>query len=183
MEQFPAVDGSAVDGSAVIERIRWEKLVGNKDARIMSLKEELERSVARLSEDLYSSQTHFLMELIQNADDNEYAVSTMTPEVHFVLHQDYLLIFNNETGFSEENVRALCAVAKSTKSQRTGYIGEKGIGKRLTCHELHQLEANIKTTCIVVKGNSIIAPTPISHLDYRCVCRVAAVYRCVLSSS
>lgn len=34
--------------------------------------ERLGRSLERLSSDLYSKDTHFVLELIQNADDNEY---------------------------------------------------------------------------------------------------------------
>ena len=39
-----------------------------------------------------------------------------------------LIIQNNEIGFSPENVNAICAVGKTTKSKIQGYIGEKGIG-------------------------------------------------------
>jgi hypothetical protein len=39
---------------------------------------------------------------------------------------DWLLIGNNEKGFAENNVRALCDVARSTKANKVGYIGEKG---------------------------------------------------------
>ena len=35
---------------------------------------------------------------------------------------------NNETGFREKHVQALCRVGKSTKKKAQGYIGEKGIG-------------------------------------------------------
>eukprot|EP00966_Prymnesium_polylepis_P042050 976465-Prymnesium_polylepis.1 len=67
------------------------------------------------------------MELVQNADDNKYAPGC-TPELHFILTAQYLLAANNEQGFAEANVWALCDVAKSTKSCKEGFIGEKGIG-------------------------------------------------------
>lgn len=35
---------------------------------------------------------------------------------------------NNELGFSEDNIRALCDVGRSTKVGGLGYIGQKGIG-------------------------------------------------------
>jgi sacsin len=40
-----------------------------------------------------------------------------------------LLIFNNEKGFSRENIESLCSVGRSTKkgNRSSGYIGEKGI--------------------------------------------------------
>jgi hypothetical protein len=33
---------------------------------------KLHRSLIKLAEDLYSKETHFALELIQNADDNDY---------------------------------------------------------------------------------------------------------------
>ena len=35
---------------------------------------------------------------------------------------------NNELGFRPENVAALCSAGESSKKNKTGYIGEKGIG-------------------------------------------------------
>ncbi|MBN2881878.1 DUF3883 domain-containing protein, partial [Candidatus Woesearchaeota archaeon] len=46
----------------------------------------------------------------------------------FILSENKLIIQNNEVGFNEENVRALCDVRKSTKKKVDGYVGEKGIG-------------------------------------------------------
>ena len=41
--------------------------------RLMQKQQErLGRSLDRLSRDLYSKDTHFVLELIQNADDNDY---------------------------------------------------------------------------------------------------------------
>ena len=42
------------------------------------------RSLQRLSKDLYSKDTHFVLELIQNADDNSYP-SNVTPSVKFLI--------------------------------------------------------------------------------------------------
>lgn len=47
----------------------------------------------------------------------------------FVLQEKGIVVMNNEIGFSEENIRALCDVGNSTKKgQSAGYIGKKGIG-------------------------------------------------------
>jgi hypothetical protein len=35
---------------------------------------------------------------------------------------------SNEDGFNENNVRAICSIARSTKTRVEGFIGEKGIG-------------------------------------------------------
>jgi HSP90 family molecular chaperone len=86
----------------------------------------LARAIKQLSVDLYSKEIHFVMELIQNADDNEYTVKE--PFIRFIIEQDKILVQNNENGFSEKHVQALCDVANSTKTKKMGYIGEKGIG-------------------------------------------------------
>lgn len=80
-----------------------------------------------LSESLYSTNTHFVYELIQNAEDNEYAAQE--PLLRMIIEDDNLKIWNNEKGFTEQNIEALCSVGKSTKKLKaSGYIGEKGIG-------------------------------------------------------
>ena len=38
-----------------------------------NLRGKLDRTLKHLAEDLYSKQTHFVLELIQNADDNVYS--------------------------------------------------------------------------------------------------------------
>lgn len=100
------------------------------------VKDSLNNSIQTLAKDLYSKDTHFIFELIQNAEDNEYGTSK--PSLSFKLTQTdptdtqgadgALIIQNNERGFSRENVDAICTVGKTTKIKRQGYIGEKGIG-------------------------------------------------------
>jgi hypothetical protein len=94
---------------------------------IEGLKRTLNRTLEQLSEDLYSKETHFILELIQNADDNNYD-DGVVPSLKFTIDNEKILIQNNEKGFTEDNVRSVCDVGKSTKSKRLGYIGEKGIG-------------------------------------------------------
>ena len=65
--------------------------------------------------------------LVQNADDNTYEPG-VNPCIQFCLQQGHLLVSNNESGFEPKHVEALCALAQSTKKQKEGYIGEKGIG-------------------------------------------------------
>ena len=96
---------------------------------------DLHRSIRALSDKLYSTKTHFLLELIQNADDNSYPEG-VEPELTFRLctieldgeKHDCLCIHNNEIGFSENNLEALFQVGASSKKKKDGFIGEKGIG-------------------------------------------------------
>ncbi len=98
-------------------------------------RESLASSVKTLADDLYAKDTHFIFELIQNAEDNDYAPG-VTPSLRFEVCEleiegvsgPALIVHNNETGFRQENVEALCQVGQSTKKKAQGYIGEKGIG-------------------------------------------------------
>ena len=82
-------------------------------------------------DNLYSKESRFLYELIQNAEDNFYSTATANgeePFIAFKLYPDRIIIDSNEDGFSESNIRAICSVGNSTKKHSAGYIGEKGIG-------------------------------------------------------
>ncbi len=122
-----------------IEKIRKEKFWLDEQGQLREknpLIDDLTNSIERLSEGLYSKNTHFIFELIQNAEDNTY--DNAEPSLSFQLvKQDptntpnasgALIIHNNEVGFSSDNVEAICSVGKTTKSKIQGYIGEKGIG-------------------------------------------------------
>lgn len=76
----------------------------------------------RLSDEMYSKATHFLLEFIQNADDNEYAAN-VKPELSLKFESRRITIECNEIGFNEENVRAICKIGVSTKKGCSGYIG------------------------------------------------------------
>lgn len=62
----------------------------------------LQKTIEALGQQLYSEQLHFVMELIQNADDNEYPPGVV-PSLSMELDegQRHLLVRNNECGFSE----------------------------------------------------------------------------------
>ncbi|XP_041829730.1 protein NO VEIN isoform X2 [Melanotaenia boesemani] len=135
---------------AVIENIRKNEFgVGveltAEGQKLMQVHQErLGRSLDRLSTELYSKDTHFVLELIQNADDNSYpSESGLVPALAFVVERDCITILNNENGFREENIKAICDVGRSTKGKhKYGYIGQKGIGfksvfKVTDCPEIH----------------------------------------------
>lgn len=79
-----------------------------------------------LSTELYTHLAHFILELVQNADDCNYDPDVQ-PQLLLLLLPDALLCATNEVGFTEANVEAICDMAQSTKSRRTGpFTGEKG---------------------------------------------------------
>ncbi|GMN35928.1 hypothetical protein TIFTF001_005632 [Ficus carica] len=66
-----------------IEAIRAQKFsIGRNDSN--PLTQDLHQAVTSLSAELYTNDVHFLMELIQNAEDNEYEKS-VEPTLEFVL--------------------------------------------------------------------------------------------------
>jgi hypothetical protein len=95
-------------------------VVANMQRRYQSLLETV-------AEDLNSKESHFILELVQNADDNKYS-DGVDASLSFSAESGRLVIVNNEAGFLPENVAALCSAGESSKKNRTGYIGEKGIG-------------------------------------------------------
>jgi hypothetical protein len=104
-----------------------ENLSGDQKAALDD-KSTILDDAARLAGEINSKETYFIPELIQNADDNEY--ESVEATIKFIIRDDWLIIQNNEKGFDEENVDALCGVGSSTKkkTEAVGYIGEKGIG-------------------------------------------------------
>lgn len=89
---------------------------------------KIREDAARLVSDLYTKKTHFILELIQNAEDNDYD-ENISPMLNIIIQDDKLILRNNEKGFNKENVRALCGIGTTTKqNKKAGYIGEKGIG-------------------------------------------------------
>ena len=78
-----------------------------------------------------TTHTRFIQELLQNADDCDYA-DEVVPE--FRLSQTNSKIFTeyNEVGFSRGNIRSITAIGESTKNhllrQNAAKIGEKGVG-------------------------------------------------------
>ncbi|KAI3925956.1 hypothetical protein MKW98_028092 [Papaver atlanticum] len=122
------------DATSVIKSIRREEfgLIPNlSHAEMNMLKKQharLGRALHCLSRELYSRDSHFLLELVQNADDNVYPES-VEPTLVFILQASGTAVLNNEQGFSAQNIRALCDVGNSTKGGSiAGYIGQKGIG-------------------------------------------------------
>ena len=71
---------------------------------------------------LYSERTHFIFELIQNAED------AGASELAFELFADRLELRHDGRPFTEADVRGVCGVGKSGKSGDLTAIGKFGIG-------------------------------------------------------
>ena len=73
-------------------------------------------------DNLYSDETHFVYELLQNAEDTE------ATKVRFHLHDDYLTFEHNGRAFSERDVRAICGLGDTDKDEDLTQIGRFGLG-------------------------------------------------------
>ena len=71
---------------------------------------------------LYSDRTHFVYELLQNAEDAE------ATEVAFALFHNRLEVRHNGKLFDDDDVRGICGLGKGTKADDLTKIGEFGIG-------------------------------------------------------
>lgn len=81
----------------------------------------LRRALERIIQ-LYTDKSHFVYELLQNAED---AGAT---EIKFIQKEDCLEVLHDGRPFSEENLRSLCDIGKSDKIGDLNQIGEFGVG-------------------------------------------------------
>lgn len=115
------------DPQAVIWQIREDFGIDNNGqvTRSKPIK-MLEKSLRVIAEQLNTDPSHFVLEAIQNADDNFY--SSVAPLLCITLGESEVLISSNEMGFNRSNVNAICSISESTKAGRADCTGEKGIG-------------------------------------------------------
>ena len=71
---------------------------------------------------LYTDKTHFIFELLQNAED------AAASKILFTLFEDHLEVRHNGRPFDEHDVRGVCGVGEGTKAQDLTQIGKFGIG-------------------------------------------------------
>ena len=124
-------EGGQRSPAEVIDSIRQEKLLDAEipeemAGAVFELREMCGRALEKLAKDLYANEGHFFNELIQNADDNKYQPGT-APTLSLLVSDDSITLLNNEMGFTERDVRAVCTLGTSTKLA-TASIGRKGIG-------------------------------------------------------
>jgi hypothetical protein len=84
--------------------------------------------------DRYTERTHFIFELLQNAEDalrwrEEAQPGHQFPRnVTFRLFPDHLEVVHSGLPFAEEHVRAICSIKRGTKAKNLNDIGKFGIG-------------------------------------------------------
>jgi len=96
-----------------------------------------------LAEQLYSNPTHFIFELLQNAEDAK--ATTIT----FTLYANRLEVRHNGKAFDESDVRSICSINESTKTDDMTKIGKFGLGfKSVFAHtqspEIHSQDVHFR---------------------------------------
>ncbi len=87
-----------------------------------------------LAEKLYGDRSHFIYELLQNAEDalarrrQDEPTGDFPCDVKFKLCKDHLEVSHYGKPFDENDVRAICDVMRGTKNERIDQIGTFGIG-------------------------------------------------------
>ena len=71
---------------------------------------------------LYTDKTHFIFELLQNAED------AGASKIFFHLLEEKLEVFHDGRPFDEKDVRGICGVGEGTKTEDLTQIGKFGIG-------------------------------------------------------
>ncbi len=93
-----------------------EQVIEQQDSEGM-LRRALERIIQ-----LYTDKSHFIYELLQNAEDAGATV------VKFVQFDDRLEVLHNGKPFTVVNLQGLCDIGKSDKGENLNQIGEFGVG-------------------------------------------------------
>jgi hypothetical protein len=151
MEPSPPAEGEVpadtalLDAQSHIARIRREKFDNREgqeltvNAKSLSLRSACKHAIFftfslesltilhSVAQQLNGEPTHFLLEFIQNADDNFY-ITDVVPSLSISCRPGYCQIDCNETGFQPSNVDAICNIGQSTKTNRaSGFIVRKGL--------------------------------------------------------
>lgn len=79
-----------------------------------------DKIIPKILRQLYGDDTHFVYELVQNAEDSK------SQHIEFRLAEDALLVWNDGCRFREQDVRGICSIGMSDKDLTQ--IGNFGIG-------------------------------------------------------
>ena len=81
----------------------------------------LRRALERIIQ-LYTDKSHFVYELLQNAEDAE------AKSIQFIQYPDRLEVYHDGRPFTSANLQGLCDIGKSDKVDNLNQIGEFGVG-------------------------------------------------------
>ena len=86
----------------------------------------LRRALERIIQ-LYTDKSHFVYELLQNAEDAE------ATQIRFVQYPDRLEVMHDGKPFTTTHLQGLCDIGHSDKVDQLNQIGEFGVGFKSGC--------------------------------------------------
>jgi len=97
--------------------------------------------LSTVSESVFSRSAHFILELLQNAEDAGSTTQTGSGEIQFSISPTRIKVMHNGVPFTDLNVDAICGV-RSSKKPEEGTLGYLGIGfksvfKVSDCPQVH----------------------------------------------
>ena len=123
---------TTVNPKTFIEKFRLDHYgidpSGKQRSDFGRISRQLKNAIELLSKGLYEKDNHFILELIQNAEDNEYQTEVAELEFRLLDHDPTntpgsdgcLCVSNNEKGFNEAHVESICQIGASTKTKAAG---------------------------------------------------------------
>lgn len=122
--------------------------------------EDYRNTLNILSDTTYQDRKHFLLELIQNADDAQFIDGEA--QLVFIIGEDSLELSYNEKGFTVEDVIAITGAGVSTKTAKKrlahSFIGEKGIGFKSVFALASHVEIESPPWHFILKKEKCIVP-------------------------
>ncbi len=152
-EHFYSLDDA---DEQIAELAKWRK----HQIRIVS---KFIDQIKLVASEQYTTLDHFLLELLQNADDNEYDAGVL-PSVSLELDEETFLLRNNERGFTAENLFAITYAAATTKLRKktaNTFIGEKGIGFKSVFAVAEYVDIHSPPYHFQLRNDEFIVPHPV----------------------
>ncbi|GAW20357.1 hypothetical protein ANO14919_098620 [Xylariales sp. No.14919] len=151
-----------------VRRMVEHSLIKNDDLnkRVDALAKNVENGSSRFS--------HFIFDLLRNADDNDFTKArsrSEIPSVTFKVTPSCITVDCNEDGFTPEDVTALCDVGKSSRAGGGPYFSNEGIGFKsvfMIAYKVHIQSGDYSFSFNHKPGQSgmgMISPTWEEHQD------------------
>lgn len=125
------------DAKAFVEKIRGE-IEADRKSRLW--KDSI-NMLSTVSESIFSRSAHFILELLQNAEDACSRIRNSSGEIRFCIYPDQIKVSHNGAPFDEGDVDAICGVrsSKNPEQETLGYlgIGFKSVFKVSDCPQVH----------------------------------------------
>ena len=156
-----------LERDSLLKEIRQAKPGTEAIQKLRRLREEFDlvvdgykNSLKILSDTTYEDRKHFLLELIQNADDAIY--DTDIVKLSFIITEQGLELYYNEKGFNVDDVIAITDTGDSTKSgskrDANSFIGEKGIGFKSVFALAEEVEIESGPWHFSLNNDTVVVP-------------------------